>query len=117
MEFNVQTQSKVLVLSMHQEPFQLIHSNADDFVAAATLAIGGSLRVVLDMGQVEYLDSRGLNALITLERTLRRRGGDLLLAGMQESLWKLFQQSRLYRLFEIYESPHEAIKSFLLEKV
>jgi anti-sigma B factor antagonist len=91
-------------------------ANAEAFRAAAEAAIGEARHVVLDMRPVEFVDSSGLSVLMALERTQRRRDGGLRLAGLQRQVWTVFEVTRLYRRFEVYDTLAEAVASFSDER-
>jgi len=68
----------------------------------ATLAQGlGAGSLTVDLGGVELLTSIALGMLIGLHRRLRAAGGALRLCGLRESLYEVFEATRLDQLFEI----------------
>ena len=68
--------------------------------------------VVLDLGEVTYINSLGLGALISLLTTLRRADGDLRLARVGEKVENLFIITRLSQIFEIYETVEQGVASY-----
>ena len=76
-------------------------------------SVGGSgNKVVLDMSELQFVDSSGLGALLSLLRRLSSEGGDLRLAGVTPSVAALLQLVRLDQIIGMYESSDEAIRSF-----
>ena len=67
---------------------------------------------VLDLGEVEFLDSTGLGALVALLTRVTARGGDLRLARMPKKVRMIFEITRAHRIFEIFETVEEALESF-----
>jgi anti-sigma B factor antagonist len=61
------------------------------------------------MGQVGFVDSSGLGALISTLKILRAEGGDLKLANVGEQVQAVLEITRLLRVFETYESAEEAL--------
>lgn len=112
MELNVQTHKEILVIAPAAGPMTLEAVNADNFRAAAEAATGEARQVVLDMRPVEFVDSSGLSALVALARDLRRRGGELRLAGLQRRVRTVFEVTRLYRTIEIHDTPADTVESF-----
>ncbi len=70
--------------------------------------------VVLQLDQVEFVDSSGLGALVRLMRAARAKGGDLKLSGVPARIRKMLELTSLLSQFEVYESPEEAITAAYL---
>ena len=58
-------------------------------------------RLVLDLGEVTFMDSSGLGALVRLQRQVNSRSGSLELRGLQPAIRGLIQLTRLDRVFAI----------------
>ena len=78
----------------------------DDLVA---LISGGSQRVVLDLDDVDFLDSFGLGVVIGALKRARSHGGDLLIVCNRPRLLDLFVLTNLTRVFAIHPSIDEAV--------
>lgn len=65
--------------------------------------------VVLQLEQVDFVDSSGLGALVRLVATARGKGGDIKLCGVQPRIRKTMEMTNLMAMFETYESEAEAI--------
>jgi anti-sigma B factor antagonist len=72
----------------------------------------GHLRIILDLGEVTYLDSVGLSTLVASYTTARRLGGDVKLLHLPRGVHQLLQITRLSTVFEIYDDVDTARKSF-----
>jgi anti-sigma B factor antagonist len=70
--------------------------------------------VVLQLDQVEFVDSSGLGALVRLTQAARAKGGDLKLSGVPDKIHKVLQLTNLLAQFEIYASVEEAITAAYL---
>jgi anti-sigma B factor antagonist len=70
--------------------------------------------VVLQLDQVEFVDSSGLGALVRLMRAARSKGGDLKLCGLQPRIRKTLELTSLLSQFETYDSVEEAITAAYL---
>jgi anti-sigma B factor antagonist len=70
--------------------------------------------VVLQLDQVEFVDSSGLGALVRLMQAARAKGGDLKLSGVPPKIRKTLQMTNLLQQFETYESVEEAITAAYL---
>jgi anti-sigma B factor antagonist len=70
--------------------------------------------VVLQLEQVEFVDSSGLGALVRLMRAARAKGGDLKLSGVPPRIRKMLELTSLLSQFETYDSLEEAITAAYL---
>lgn len=70
--------------------------------------------VVLQLDQLEFLDSSGLGALMRLVQDARSKGGDLKLSGLPPNIRKVLDLTHLSSKFEIYDSVEEAITAAYL---
>jgi anti-anti-sigma factor len=68
--------------------------------------------IVLDMSDVGFIDSAGLEQLLSLRDYCSENGCQLRLAGLDETLIKILEVTRLENEFECYAELSEAVKSF-----
>ena len=80
---------------------------------APLLSSGG--RLVIDMSKIEFIDSSGLGALVSCLRQAHSAGGDIKLCGLMDQSRALFQLVRMHRVFEVFNSPEEAVTSYGLQ--
>ncbi len=76
------------------------------------LADKGSNRIVLNLGEVHYIDSSGLGELVKTHTTIRNKGGELKLAGLSKRIHDLLEMTRLASVFDIQKDEPSALKSF-----
>src|SRR5258708_28125636 len=69
-------------------------------------------RVVLDCSQVQHMDSAGVEMLLHCMQEAMKRDGDLKLAAISPEAAVILELMRGDRLFEIFNTPHEAVQSF-----
>jgi anti-sigma B factor antagonist len=74
----------------------------------------GHHKLVVDLSNVEFVDSSGLGALVSALKTLKllKGGGDIRLANVQPSVVALLEIIRLHRVFFSYPSVDQAVQSF-----
>jgi anti-sigma B factor antagonist len=65
--------------------------------------------IVIDLGEVKYVDSAGLGALIRCYKRCTTAGGELRLAGVSARLRTLLELARLGDLFAIFDDVTEAV--------
>lgn len=75
-------------------------------------AIPDNKRIVLNLGEVSYIDSGGLGTLVALHTTARNAGGTIKLANLTKRVGDLLQVTKLLTVFEVYESEYEALEAF-----
>jgi anti-sigma B factor antagonist len=71
-----------------------------------------SSQIVLDLGDVTYIDSGGLGTLVSLYASARNIGGDIKLARVGRQVSEVLQISKLLTLFEVFDKTENAIASF-----
>jgi anti-sigma B factor antagonist len=68
--------------------------------------------IILNLGEITYVDSVGLGTLISSYTSARNAGGNLKLLHLPRGVQQLLQITRLSTVFEIYEDLSVAVKSF-----
>jgi len=76
----------------------------------------GHYHLVVDMEQVEFLDSTGLGVLVGGLKRVRAHDGSLRLVCTQERILKIFRITGLTKVFGIHDSVDEAITARKSEK-
>lgn len=76
--------------------------------AAADLVRRGARHVIVDLGEVRFIDSTRLGELIAAHVTLSREGGRLILARTPPRVLELLRLSSLADVFERYDTVDEA---------
>jgi anti-sigma B factor antagonist len=87
-------------------------SNAGDFKRDMAPVLEAHSRLVLDLSRVRFVDSSGLGAFISCLRKLNAAGGDLKLCGMTKPVRGVFELVRMHRVFDILDTPEEAVRAF-----
>lgn len=73
---------------------------------------GGVTKILLNLGDVSYIDSSGIGELVSAFTTTKNRGGELKLVNLTKKMHDLLQITKLYTVFDVYEDESEAIASF-----
>lgn len=76
------------------------------------LVDGGKKKIVLNLGDVGYIDSSGLGELVSSFTTVRNSGGELKLANLTQKVNDLLTVTKLYTVFEVHNDEQAAISSF-----
>ncbi|MBP7146953.1 MAG: STAS domain-containing protein [Acidobacteria bacterium] len=111
MNVDVKTQGDVCVVSPHGD----IKIGEGDLVlrdAVHQQIEKGCRKVVLDLGDVRYMDSAGIGEVVACLKRVRESGGDMKLAGLNKRLLDLFNLTRLLLIFQVHDNVEAAAKSF-----
>ena len=76
------------------------------------LAEKGKKAIVLNLGEVQYIDSSGIGELVKAHTTIRNQGGQLKLTNLSKRVHDLLEMTRLSAVFDIQKDETSAIKSF-----
>src|SRR5258708_25978961 len=71
----------------------------------------GHKRIVLNLGEVNYIDSGGLGTLVALHTTAHNAGGTIKLAHLTKRVGDLMQVTKLLTVFEVHNSEYEALEA------
>jgi anti-sigma B factor antagonist len=69
-------------------------------------------KIVLNLAQVDYIDSSGVGELVSSYTTVRNSGGELKLLSLSKKVSDILQVTKLYTVFDIKEDEFNAVKSF-----
>src|SRR5438309_5095681 len=72
----------------------------------------GNKKILLNLGQVNYIDSSGIGELVSAFTTVRNQGGDLKLLNLTKKVHDLLQITKLYTVFDVRDDEAGAVKSF-----
>lgn len=69
-------------------------------------------KVVVDLADVNHLDSGGLGMLVGVRSTAKADGAEIKLCGMGQRLRDVLQITKLATVFDVYDTEQQAIESF-----
>jgi anti-sigma B factor antagonist len=72
----------------------------------------GQKRIVLNLKEINYIDSGGLGTLVALHTTAHNAGGTIKLANLTQRVGDLLQVTKLLTVFEVHNSEYEALEAF-----
>jgi anti-sigma B factor antagonist len=111
MEISVTEIAGVTILKPMNE--RLDAHNSDTLKVAMKEAFErGAKKVLVDLGQLRFIDSSGLGALVSGFKNSVSHRGHLALSNLQGQVQSMFELTRLHRVFDIHESVDEALASF-----
>ena len=71
-----------------------------------------SPKVVMNLREVNHIDSGGLGTLVSLYTSARSAGGAVKLASLSQRVGDLLQVTKLLTIFEVFEDEEAAVRSF-----
>jgi len=72
----------------------------------------GCKKIVLNLGDVPYIDSAGLGEIVRTYTTVSRQAGSLKLLNLTKRITDLLSITKLLTVFDTFDSEGEAVKSF-----
>lgn len=72
----------------------------------------GEKKILLNLGDVTYIDSSGIGELVSAFTTVRNQGGELKLLNLTKKVHDLLQITKLYTVFDVKDDEASAVKAF-----
>jgi anti-sigma B factor antagonist len=72
----------------------------------------GSKRILLNLGDISYIDSSGIGELVSAFTSVKNAGGELKLLNLTRKVHDLLQITKLYTVFDVKDDEASAISSF-----
>ncbi len=76
------------------------------------LSSGGQNNIVLNLTDVDYIDSTGLGGLVIGYTTMKKAGGALKIANLSQRNIELLVLTKLTTVFEVFNDEQDAVNSF-----
>src|SRR5436305_1248248 len=72
----------------------------------------GTKKILLNLGDVTYIDSSGIGELVSAFTAVRKEGGELKLLNLTKKVHDLLQITKLYTVFDVKDDEAAAVSSF-----
>ena len=72
----------------------------------------GQKKILLNLGEVNYIDSSGIGELVSAYTTVKNQGGELKLLNLTKKVHDLLQITKLYTVFDVKDDEASAIASY-----
>ncbi len=76
------------------------------------LVAKGTKKILLNLGDVSYIDSSGIGELVSGFTSVANHGGQLKLINLTKRVRDLLQITKLYTVFEVHDDEAAAVRSF-----
>ena len=111
MKIETRTVSGVTVLDVSGK-ITLAEGSVDIRKSVRDLLDAGRNQILLNLGDVKYIDSSGIGELVSSFTTVTNKGGKLKLLNLTLKIRELLAITKLLTVFECFEDEDKAVKSF-----
>ncbi len=80
------------------------------------LSSAGTIKIVMDLEKVDYIDSTGLGALVMMYSSLKRQKGAMKLVHLNRRSIELLLLTKLHTIFEVFGDVQDAVNSFFPDR-
>lgn len=109
MEIEHRKQEDVLIVKIMNS--RLDAQEADDFRdRMSKLISSGNRFITLDISDVDFVDSSGLGAMVSVLKLIGK-DGDIVISGPTESAMRMFKLTRMNKVFRIFEKEEDAVRA------
>ena len=109
MDYHFEMIGSVLKVSVEG---RLVAACSEEFKDTMFERLKDSKAVVFDLTKMAHIDSSGLGALVSILQWMNSNSGSIKLACLQSRPRIVFDITKVYRVFDIYNTVEEAIASF-----
>ncbi|MFA5205158.1 MAG: STAS domain-containing protein [Lentisphaeria bacterium] len=102
--------SQIVIATVNE---RLDSAGAGEFKAEIATLARTAKGIVVDLSKTVFIDSAGLGALVSLLKNCTQQDIRLYLAGLTPQVRQIFELTRLYRLFDIFETTDQARSDLL----
>ena len=107
--FNVEKEILIVKIEERRATIEFSGTLKDDLLKKIE---HGNGKVIIDLGEVEFADSSFLGTLVGGLKKTDSKNGDLKIVNLQEPVRVMFELTRLYKIFEIFNTVEDALNSF-----
>ena len=109
--FNLLEKQPVAILALYGELID--RTQAQELLDQVNgLSEDGQNRIILELSELKYMNSTGLNVLINILTKARKNGGDLIISGLSKKVRELLLVTKLNSVFTVTDTTEEAIERF-----
>ena len=89
-----------------------LENSNDLWIFFKTLTDGGAKKIMVDMKNLEYIDSSGIGVIINTAKLLRPKKGDIVLVNISQSVRDIFKVINLQEFIKTFNLEAEALNFF-----
>ncbi|MBA2368345.1 MAG: STAS domain-containing protein [Candidatus Protochlamydia sp.] len=111
MEFSSYIKEDKLVITPLEENLDAKNSPAFKEEIFLLLESTDIIKVIIDLTNLQFIDSSGLGVLLSLQRNLRSQKGTLKLVHLNKPVRTMFEIVSMHKVLEIFPTLDEALES------
>ncbi len=111
MKLTQRTQNEVLIL-YPEGKITLGDGDQELGEAVRTALDQGARKLVINFEKVNYLDSSGVGELVGCYTSIKNKGGELRICGLNNRIFGLIKMTSLHSVFEVKDTEAEALTGF-----
>lgn len=116
MKFSFEKKDKYTLFKLEDEKLNTI--NAPKLKSELVILNAGGVRnIILDLGEVSFVDSSGLSAILIGNRLCKNVNGTFAVANLNDYVLKLVKISQLDSILNIFPTIEEAVDFILMEEL
>jgi len=112
MEYEIKNHKNVVVFKLSQPVTVYQLQEFKDAFQTLKGKLSQKKNVLMDLKKVSFLDPLALGVMVAFSKDLRENGGDLKILHMSNGVKQVFDESRLSKVYEVYDNMDDAVKSF-----
>ena len=109
MEYHFEADGNVLKVYLTG---RLVASCSEEFKDAMFERLKDAKKVLFNLEKMEHVDSSGLGALVSILQWMNTNGGTVKLCSIQPRPKIVFDITKVYRIFDIYDKEADAMSAF-----
>lgn len=86
------------------------------FAEVRQLIEGGARKLLIDLGNVSYIDSASIGCLMDIHRLLQDKAGAVKLSGLQPRVETMISMTGVHKIIDIHHDESEALAAFQARK-
>lgn len=111
MRVETRTVNDVTIMDIHGK-ITIGEGSAEIRNRVRDLLQAGRKKILLNLGDVSYVDSSGIGELVSSFTTVTNQGGQLKLLSLTKKLRELLAITKLLTVFDTYDDESKAVESF-----
>lgn len=112
MKLSVNVESGVTVITINSEVAAITEAPEFKKTLIELIQNDGIRKIVVDFKGVEFVDSTFLGALVVGLKKMAEFNGDIKVANLEPPVRVMFELTKLYKVFEVFETRVEAVENF-----
>ncbi len=106
----VRENSDVTVIDVQEDLGSYVASDLRETLE--DLLMSKTQKIIVNLGNVQHINSTGVGAIVGAAKRIRQRGGDVKVCGLSDNIKRTFDLTGASSVVEIYESESSAISAF-----